>query len=315
MDGSPTEDPGRYDLPGLIPWLTRTEALSTSGQLPMDALKTPALCETYVAATKSLQRGDAVILTIVSAFEALYRATAQPTPSVPTTTEEFYRIGLLAWAGSTIAPPTRSIFFAGIEGVLQAYLVQAHSAFETFVGDVWEAAVNVHPAILADMTGKARTRKGDNAERGADEDPKSEKSISLELLRIHSYDVSKSMGTLIRRAGHARFGTLSGIRQAYERAFRKDSDSIIEALNDPSLDVIAAVRNNIIHRGGIIDANYLAAVKGKAWAPLGDVDKPLHLDGGTIAKLLLGAYPKAIGLILAVDDWLTSHLTNGAGKV
>jgi len=307
MTAGAPHDATQYDLPGLIPWLTRGEPRNAAGQVPLEALKSPALREPYDAATKNIQRADSVIVTIAAAFEALHRSTAQPPREAPTTIEDFFRIGLLAWAGSTIASSTTHIFSAGVHGVLQGYLVQAHSAFEAFAGDIWEAAVNAHPAILADMTGKVRTKRGDDPEVEVDEDPRPGKSIPLGLLREQGYDVSKCMGTLIRRAGHARFGTLSGMRQAFERAFRKDNEDVLTALGDPSLDVVAAIRNNIVHRAAIIDTEYLANVKGKALAPTGDVGEPLQLNGGMIAQLFLAAYPKAIGLISAVDDWLTSH--------
>jgi hypothetical protein len=157
------------------------------------------------------------------------------------------------------------------------------------------------------MTGKVRTKRAGDSEAEVDGDPRPGKTISLELLRDQDYDVSKCMGTLIRRAGHARFGALSGIRQAYERAFRKHGEDVFAALGDPSLDVVAAIRNNIVHRAAIIDADYLAAVKGKDLAPTGDVGQPLQLKGGMIAQLFLAAYPKTIGLISAVDEWLTSY--------
>lgn len=260
-----------YNLPGLTPWLTRAEPLTTE-------LNTPALREPYAAATKNIQRADAIVQTIAAAFYGVHVATGEA-PAQPST-EEFYQRGLGWWELSQQAPA--EAFSLGIEGVLSAYLVQAHTAFETFAADVWEVAVNVHPRILAELRGTKGKRKNDS-----DGDPSREdaKSIRLDVLQREGYNLEGKMGTILR--GKFGFDSLGGIRDAYRSAFSVDGEAILTPLEHESLNVIAALRQVIVHRSGIADREYERKTSGKANAPAAKVGEEIHLTGNLLSNLFL----------------------------
>jgi hypothetical protein len=165
-----------YNLPGLTPWLTRGDLLTRE-------LRTAELNQPYIAATKNIQRADAIVQTIASAFYGAHVATKEA-PANPASVDEFYQRGLGWWESATEAPV--NVFKLGIQGVLSAYLVQAHTAFETFAADVWEVAVNAHPQILAELRGARGKRKSEDDFGGARPD---DKSIRLDVLEREGYDL------------------------------------------------------------------------------------------------------------------------------
>jgi hypothetical protein len=212
-----------------------------------------------------------------------------------------------------------------LEALLEGYLLQAWTAFETMAGDLWEAALNEHPNVLSDLSGKLdKTLKGltsrklasvftpkqqAHAKEGQDEEGK---WIQLEKLKIYNYDVSRRMGTVLR--DRFPMSVLPGIRQAYYRAFSQDNDEILAALNDPALDALSAMRNVVAHQNGRIDEDFrLKFRKRFAWvselkelANLNIGDK-IELTGNITRWLGDNTFKCGWGLLRAVDDWLVSH--------
>jgi hypothetical protein len=280
-----------YKLRGLIPWLTRSEVMP--GQL-----KTQHFNDIYITTLLRVQQADAVLQTIAASF---YRAATSPTTndSNPGSSRQFYEVALDEWErwaadGAPFAPP-------GIAAVLAAFVVQQYSTFETFAGDVWERAVNVHPRLLAEMKGRPWSKSPRQSDTGSPE----AKTLRFEVLRENDYDVRLKMGSVLRRAGHARFGTLAGIRDAYAKAFSKRGNAIEAALSEKAFDAVAALRNVIVHRGGVADANYVAAVRGIPLAPSAADGESIWLDGEMISTLLLAGLPRTRDLLVAVDDWIS----------
>jgi hypothetical protein len=160
-----------------------------------------------------------------------------------------------------------------IANLMVLQVVSAWTAFETLAGDLWEAALNLHPQILALLRGtsgriekQARTKgqcesrevpgdEGEGDTDDGDEDKASGRKASLEAinrLTKGAYDLSGMMGTLLRR--EFSFRSLYGIRTAYSCAFdqrkRKAQVKAIDAaLSDLSLYALSRVRNLIVHRG------------------------------------------------------------------
>lgn len=273
-----------YNVLGLMPWVTRTEPISRE-------LKTVALREPYEVARKNINRADAIITTIALAFYAV-RVQRGEAPAEVSSMNEALKIGLAEWEHIGQTVPHFGIP-QGFEGVLLAYLVQAHTAFETFAGDLWEAAVNIHPQVLAELKGS--------------KSPQDSKTIKLDVLQRHGYDLTGKMGTILRDGGKVQFDSLRGIREAYSLAFGADCDAIIKPLQHESLTITAALRNVIVHRAGIADADYVNQTNGKALAPQASRGESVFIDGGTLSNLLGAAYPHVIAMFEAVDDWLASH--------
>jgi hypothetical protein len=115
------------------------------------------------------------------------------------------------------------------------------------------------------------------------------------------------MGTVLRYSGKARFDSLGGIREAYRLAFSEDADAVTAPLEHEALDVIAALRQISVHRGGIADRDYLRKTSGKTNAPSALLGEEVHLTGDLLSNLFLAAYPEIIAMFRGVDEWLASH--------
>src|SRR5262245_14892449 len=109
-------------------------------------------------------------------------------------------------------------------------------------GDLWEAALNAHPDELAKLAGK---------KEGTRED----RFVRLDRLQQHNYDLSKVMGTVLRQ--RYSFDSLKEARRAYSEAFPKGAIAVQAAISDRTLDALSLVRNLIVHKGGIVDKEFL----------------------------------------------------------
>jgi hypothetical protein len=208
-----------------------------------------------------------------------------------------------------------------IDSWMASLILGAWTAIETLAGDLWEAAVNAQPARLAELTGtEKRIGKlvGEKAgvgdadiSHGDEPDLATEgKHVSLRdigMLTRGSYDLSHKMGTLLK--GRFKFTTLRGIREAYSSAFSENEKKartagIDNALRDKGLDALNAVRNLIVHKAGIADAEYEQKAKNTPPAPqLKEKDK-LELDGNICRRLIDSGVRSSIELVKAVDSWL-----------
>jgi hypothetical protein len=181
-------------------------------------------------------------------------------------------------------------FRPGLEAWMSALIVGAWTVFETLTGDLWEAALNCHPAGLSDLKGKT---SGEG------------KSVPLRSLQQFKYDLSKSMGTLLKEKRG--FDRLEDIRFNYAEAFFEDHQQIDAVLADKSIDTLSVTRHLIVHRGGIVDQKYLDRTKSLPNAPKALIGNPIQLDGEIIFALVDPVMKLGLNLIVAVDNWLASH--------
>jgi hypothetical protein len=185
----------------------------------------------------------------------------------------------------------------GVDSWLSAQVVGGWTAFETMAGDLWEAALNCHPHGLSELKGKQAPLPVDARQNA--------KTIPLTIFQRYKFDLSKSMGTILReRRG---FDTLENIRGAYLEAFFSDATEIENILSSSALDTLNAVRNLIVHRAAIVDQKYLGRTKSLPTAPRADVGKPILIDGEVIANLVQPVFELGCRLIVAVDNWLLTH--------
>jgi hypothetical protein len=190
-------------------------------------------------------------------------------------------------------------------------IVGTWTAFETLAADLWEAALNAHPSVLADLSGKAKTRYvldrsevAGSLEPAAPEPPESEKVVKLSWLQRTGYDISHKMGTIHR--DRFSFDRLSGIRQAYAAAFSKHYTDIDRWLGDGSLDAVSQVRNVVVHRAGIADPEYTKRAKRLKTAPKLEAGEQIQFDGESFCALTVPMLEAVTGFILAVDSWMAA---------
>jgi hypothetical protein len=195
----------------------------------------------------------------------------------------------------------------GFQTMFASYLTSTWTAIETMAGDLWETALNVHPAGLSSLGGKAtRLRKtGRPSPLGASGGRDDSKLVPLNLIQMSQFDLRQKMGTILKeRFG---FSRLEGIREAYASAFHENSSDIDEALSDEALDALSAVRNVIVHKAAIADDEYFKKTKYlKLPIGKGGVGAIVPLDGEVVVNLIAPARASAAKLLFAVDDWLAN---------
>src|SRR5215216_1665593 len=176
---------------------------------------------------------------------------------------------------------------SGIEAFLAALVVNTWTAFETLSGDLWEAALNCHPKELAALTGGKAPKDDDG------------KTVPLKMLQKFGFDLSKSMGTLLKER-NVHFDKLESIRENYGRAFGEGA--VTDALADKSLDSLKAVRNLLVHCAGVVDDRYLNRTRSLA-VPKAAANAPIELDGEIVSDLTKPVMTIGVVLLTRVDEW------------
>jgi hypothetical protein len=78
----------------------------------------------------------------------------------------------------------------GLEAMLSSALTGTWTAFETMAGDLWETAVNIHPAVLAELRGKRKRQENPPQDSETDE-KESRKFVQLSEVLRHDFDLRK----------------------------------------------------------------------------------------------------------------------------
>jgi len=204
-------------------------------------------------------------------------------------------------------------------------VVGTWTAFETMAGDLWVATVNANPRLLARLAGtEKRIHKQAKAalQKDSGDAGKQEAGMGVPVQRLHDitngkYNISNVMGELLK--SKVSFTTLWDIRRAYSVAFdertvdRRVVNAVDGALADGSLDALAAVRNVIVHKAGVCDAEYVkrVAVAQKAGVaiPLLEERQLLQLDGEIVKSLTDPVVACCLKLFVAIDGWLDKNLS------
>jgi hypothetical protein len=102
------------------------------------------------------------------------------------------------------------------------------------------------------------------------------------------------------------FRTLKGIREHYWRSFGKFRD-VHRVLSHRGNDTLAAVRNLIVHRGGIVDKEFLEKVSGIPEFSSAKMEHALHLDFELVRKLIVPAVRRGATLVAGVQRWIDQN--------
>ena len=195
-----------------------------------------------------------------------------------------------------------SVSIGALQASMMSYVTTGWTIIETMAADLWEASLNSHPSGLANLSGSPKRLRGGQPTKPNPSNMKESKTIPLDAVSMHGFDVSKKMGTILR--ARFEFASLDGTREAYASAFSKDSAQIDRALTDKSLDALSAVRNVIVHRDANADGEYVKKTEFLNALPKATAGQHLLLDGEIVVRLLKPAISAANQLLVAVDDWL-----------
>jgi len=125
-------------------------------------------------------------------------------------------------------------------------------------------------------------------------------------LQRYQYDLAAHMGDLLRQTSKVKFDSLSSIRSAYSQAFSDSYEDIDAALCSDDLDRISTMRNVLIHRSGMADAEYCRRALGLGLPVAADGER-VPIDGDLVVGLLRSTTQCGINLVAAVDAWLAAH--------
>ncbi len=248
--------------------------------------------------------------------------------------EQIYHVYMNAFdTMMTVFPEIDPINNAMKQAMLSLYsslLVGTWTAFETLLGDLWEAAVNTCPRTLAELKGGPKriedemlSRRGlkklsrvekDEAMEGLDSEKQDEdKQVSLKRIAAlagQSFDLGSCMGTLLR--DRYTFSNFAQAREAYSSAFFYHSDGIVKILSDTYLDALHRIRNVIVHKAWIADDRYVLGTKGTP-APQVQINDRVQLNEAAVVALVNKVASLAVELVEAVDEWIKDEL-NGKHK-
>jgi hypothetical protein len=148
----------------------------------------------------------------------------------------------------------------GVKAYYASLVTTTWTTFEILAGDLWEATLNGHPKILAELRGSRKRlfRSGSDEEPAWEDqdDPLSKdiRTVPLQEILRHEFRIEDKMGSVLRT--RRRFDHLAGIKEAYALAFSRKSENIDAILRQNAFEALNAVRNLIVHRAGIVDDTY-----------------------------------------------------------
>jgi len=210
--------------------------------------------------------------------------------------------------GRLSSGPIRS----GSEAILIAQITGLWTAFEALAGDLWVAALNAHPNVLSDLSGKRSKSNKTRAEpeptspdiEQERDEPDSEAARYLLIMHLkqNDYDLSQHMGHALRHRYN--FTKLERTRDAYWEAFKKHRANVVDAIMDRSLDDLNALRNVIVHKAGIADREFLRdRPQHEAFKALAMNDR-VPITGPIVQALAKPVVETCVKLILAVNQWI-----------
>ena len=175
----------------------------------------------------------------------------------------------------------------GIRNLLKIAVVNLWTIIEVLSSDVWLVVVNFSPLDLGRAVYHARKDRVSK--------------ILLDRLCAFGFDVtlSNEIGTISHPFFD--FTGLKGIKDAFDTAFGKSAFEITNRLvTEPRLRKLQAMRNLIVHKGGIVDEAY-RNMTGEAL----EVGTKLLIRGDDFTKLAKSVIQTGCELILFVDDHLS----------
>jgi hypothetical protein len=202
--------------------------------------------------------------------------------------------------GGLIAKPLGAY---GFVNMFSGYITGTWTAIETMIGDLWEAALNTHPEILAALNGKPRKNANYPTVRASGEQ---EKKFDLNLVAKHRFDLRLCMGTIFRSERRFEFTRLSSAREAYMKAFSEKSSKVDAAILSNSIEALSVVRNILLHKAGVADDEYVKQQRYLS-IPKAPKGQPIQLDGQNTSDLIKPAIASSKSLMIAVDDWITDN--------
>ena len=196
----------------------------------------------------------------------------------------------------------------GLEANLRGLVVGAWTTFEVLASDLWETAVNLYPCPLASLSGatptkvrRALTALGDDVASP----PVQGKSIRMDYLQAHGFDLSHRMGTVLRERFN--FQILDGIRSAYYSAFADEASEVRAVIASDVISALAITRNLLVHRSGFVDKRFLDEHGRNTILqqifPAATLGELLEVSGLAVHTLVQPTIQAGADLLIAIDNY------------
>jgi hypothetical protein len=189
-----------------------------------------------------------------------------------------------------------SLLPLAFETLFSALSINAWTTFEATATDLWIAAVNARPTKLGGNVAGSKDRGPAGIEPG--------KSVPFDQLMRRGFDISKHVGDIL--ADRFTFTNFSELKRAYDAAFGKGS-SISNIVNDPKLHLASQIRHVLVHRGGIVDDDFLRKTSGRQEIASARIGQTIPLDGKLVAMLVDDTARLSVKLFEEVFYWLRDN--------
>lgn len=133
----------------------------------------------------------------------------------------------------------------GSSELLRQAVSSIWASFEVFAGDTITAVVNDDPTLAMPLLSSPRLKKLFNGQQG----------ITMEVLAAHGFNLSDKLGDVLFST--RRLDALSNIREVFA-VLSGNCENIGRSLRDERLWLLNQRRHLIVHRRGVVDADYLA---------------------------------------------------------
>ena len=262
--------------------------------------RTLAMCELPVAlvySTWKLMRSSPR-----SGGRSSAQATARGALSVlPKDTDPFQEVAEQLVDHATMSSPAQ--IESGFEAIFPAMLVATWSSFESLVGDLWVRCLNLRPR-LGLVALDANVSPGDDEQIAYDKLRKS-LNITVNLLKRWDYNLRNRMGEVLRDQWN--FSSREKSRNAWYKVFGDSKTHLKKILDDKPLQWTNALRNAIVHNGGVADADFVRQVRQHPTFKRITEGSAILLGGSVVAPLFEATAKRGSELIEFADDWLKNN--------
>jgi hypothetical protein len=184
--------------------------------------------------------------------------------------------------------------------------VQAWTIFEVAAKKLWVLALNSDPKRLGRAGIQTPVSPGAEPEGSVIQPQKKPAvNIPIDILVDCDFNLSGKLGTYSEPKFN--FQKLDKIREAYEAVWPKIWHSEFATVFDMSLKESAAVRNVIVHKGGIIDAAFAQQVTSNSKLHKLPIEKPIPMDADLAHRVASTSVTKAQALVGIVDRCLAGN--------
>jgi len=179
----------------------------------------------------------------------------------------------------------------GIVSLLNFSTVNIWTIFEVLSGDIWIAIVNARPKTL----GKAAVEyKKENLM----------KSITNMMIES-SFELSLKNRIGEIASSEYDFSSVSGIIKAFSIILEKDKPTIKLLFNKKELKEVQAIRNMIVHNGGVIDQAFCGMINDES-----KLGQKIEITGDELTKYANIVFKICTDLILLVDSKIQNSTNN-----